>query len=89
MHFELSPLVVWIALWIVNTSSKFQVNIFSNEKHYKMSVFAQQRHQTTTPTMPIAIPPKTAEPKIEFLVNEITIFRTLDMREKCNSKYQE
>ena len=28
--FELSPLIVWIALWIVNTNSEFQVNIFSN-----------------------------------------------------------
>ena len=28
----LSPLIVWIALWIVNTYSKFQVNIFSNNR---------------------------------------------------------
>ena len=32
MHFELSTLIVWIALWIVNTYSKFQVNIFSNKR---------------------------------------------------------
>ena len=32
MHFELSPLIVWIALWIVNTYSEFQVNIFSNNR---------------------------------------------------------
>ena len=32
MHFELSPLIVRIALWIVNTYSKFQVNIISNNK---------------------------------------------------------
>ena len=31
MHFELSPLIVWIVLWIV---SEFQVNIFSNKKRY-------------------------------------------------------
>ena len=30
MHFELSPLIVWIALLIVNTFSEFQVNIFGN-----------------------------------------------------------
>ena len=30
MHFEVSPLIVWIALWIVKTYSEFQVNIFSN-----------------------------------------------------------
>ena len=29
MHFELSALIVWIALWIVNTYYKFQVNIFT------------------------------------------------------------
>ena len=28
--FELSPLITWTALWIVNTHSKFQVNIVSN-----------------------------------------------------------
>ena len=39
MHFELSPFIVWIALWIVNTSSEFQVNIFSNNKFYKISKF--------------------------------------------------
>ena len=32
MHFELSPLIVWIALWIVNTYFEFQVNIFSNNR---------------------------------------------------------
>ena len=32
MHFELSPLLVWIALWTVNTYSKFQVNILSNNR---------------------------------------------------------
>ena len=30
MHFELSPLTVWIALGIVNTYSESQVNIFNN-----------------------------------------------------------
>ena len=32
MHFELSPLIVWIALWIVNKYFEFQVNIFSNDR---------------------------------------------------------
>ena len=31
MHFELSPLMAWIALRIVSTYSKFQVNIFCNK----------------------------------------------------------
>ena len=26
------PLIVWIALWIVDTYSEFQVNIFSNNR---------------------------------------------------------
>ena len=39
-QFELSHLIVWIALWIVNTCSEFQENIFSNNKrYYKMSKF--------------------------------------------------
>ena len=39
MHFELSPLIVWISLWIVNTYSEFQVNILSNKRYYKMSKY--------------------------------------------------
>ena len=31
-HFELSPLILWIALWTVNTHSEFQVKIFSNNR---------------------------------------------------------
>ena len=30
LHFKLSPLMIWIALWIVNKYSEFTVNIFSN-----------------------------------------------------------
>ena len=32
MNFEMSPLIVWIALWKVNTFCEFQVNIFSNNR---------------------------------------------------------
>ena len=32
MSIELSPLIVWIALWIVNTYSESQVNIFSSNR---------------------------------------------------------
>ena len=32
MHFEWSPFIVWIALSIVDTYPKFQVNIFSNNR---------------------------------------------------------
>ena len=37
--FELSPLTVWIALWIVNTCSKCQANIFSNNGDIKKYQF--------------------------------------------------
>ena len=38
MHFQRSRFIVCIALWTENTYSKFQVNIFSNNKdnYYKM-----------------------------------------------------
>ena len=36
MYFKLSPLVAWIALWIVNAYFKFRVNIFSNNRYYKL-----------------------------------------------------
>ena len=39
MHFELSPLIVWIPVWIVNTYSKFQVKIFSNNRDIKFQSF--------------------------------------------------
>ena len=32
MHSELSPLIVWIALWTANTYSEFQVNIFRSNR---------------------------------------------------------
>ena len=32
VHLELSPLIVWITLWIVNTHFEFQSNIFSNNR---------------------------------------------------------
>ena len=35
ISFELSPLIVWIVLWRVNTYSEFQVNIFSNNRDIK------------------------------------------------------
>ena len=39
-HFELSTLIVWIVLWIVNTySDVHKVNIFINNRYYKMSEF--------------------------------------------------
>ena len=32
MYFELSTMIVWISLLIVNTNSKFQESIFSNNR---------------------------------------------------------
>ena len=46
MHFELAPLV-WIALWIVNTYSEFQVNIFINNRDIQnITVSARRRRQS-------------------------------------------
>ena len=42
MHFKLSPLIVGIAVLIVNTYSEFQVNIFSISRDV---VFAQRRQR--------------------------------------------
>ena len=48
MHFELSPLIAWIAFWIVNTNFEFQENIFSTSRDItKCLSFC-----TTTPMMP-------------------------------------
>ena len=55
MHFELSPLIVWITLWIVKKYSESQVNILSNNRHYKMSQFSHNKD--TDETKAIAIPP--------------------------------
>ena len=46
MHFELSSLIVWIALWIVNTYSEFLVHILSNNGDIKKC----HRFCTTTTT---------------------------------------
>ena len=44
MHFELSPLIVWIALWIVDTFPEFQVNIFSNNRDItNVTVFCKSK----------------------------------------------
>ena len=32
MHFEMLPLIVWTALWVVNTYSEYKVNIFSKNR---------------------------------------------------------
>ena len=53
MHIELSPLIVWIAHCIVNSYSEFQVDIFSNDKYYKISKFLQDDNNDTKA---IAIP---------------------------------
>ena len=57
MHLELFPLIVWIALWIINTYSKFEVNIFSNKKrYYKMSKILHAATDNNASTKAIAIP---------------------------------
>ena len=52
-YFEVSPLIKWIALWTVNTYSKFQINIFRNITYHKMSKFL---HHDDNNVKVIAIP---------------------------------
>ena len=52
MHFELSPLIIWIALWIVNTYSEFQVNIFNNNR----DITKWRSFCTTTVTKTVTMP---------------------------------
>ena len=56
MHFELSPLIVWIALWKVNTYSKFQVNIFSNNKDITKQFLHHDNNEDKDDPKAIAIP---------------------------------
>ena len=70
MHFELSPLIVWIVLWIVNTYSEFQVNIFSNKRDITKCQFLHNDADADD-AKAIAIPrfsPETAELKKEILI---------------------
>ena len=47
-HFELSPLIVWIALWM-NTYSECHVNIFSNNIDVTKCQSFSTTPTTTTP----------------------------------------
>ena len=44
MHFELSSLTVWIALWIVSITPEFQVNILSNNRYITKCQFLHDKH---------------------------------------------
>ena len=56
MHVELSTLMVWIALWIVNTYSEFQGNIFSSKQDItNVKIFAAADNDNDD-TKAIAIP---------------------------------
>ena len=74
MHFKLSSLIVWITLWIVNTHSKFQVNIFSNNRDYKMSQFLHDDDDENDDAKAIAIPRVFSEnSRAKNLENKTTI----------------
>ena len=63
----MSSLIEWIALWIVDTQSKFQVNIFSyNRDITKCQSVCTTPKKTTTPTLQqyIGFSPKTTELKM-------------------------
>ena len=66
MHFELSSLIVWIALLIVNTYSELQVN---HIRYYRISQFLHRddEDEDDDDANAIVIPrffPKTAELKM-------------------------
>ena len=50
MPFESSSLIVWTALWIVNTYSEFQENIFSNNRDITKCQFLPRQCQGYTNT---------------------------------------
>ena len=52
MHFDLSPLIVRIALLIVNTFSEFQLNIFCNNRYYNMLTFLHDKDDAKALAIP-------------------------------------
>ena len=52
MHSELSPLMAWIALRIVSTYSKFQVNIFCNKGDITKYQFLHNNANTKATAIP-------------------------------------
>ena len=52
MHFELSPLIVWIAPLVVKTYSEFQENILGNKRNIPKCQFFHNDNDAKT----IAIP---------------------------------
>ena len=53
MHFQLSPFILWNALWIVNTYSGFQVSFFSDNRDYKMAKFLHEDNNNDAKTVTI------------------------------------
>ena len=69
MLFELSPLIVWIALWIVNTYSEVQVNIFRSKRDIvKCQSFHASDDDEKGLEQYLRFSPKTAELKINFII---------------------
>ena len=80
-HFELSSLIAWIALWIVNTYSEFQVNIFSNNRDItKCHSFCTQGYSNSSGFLPevVGLIPGHDEPKSLKLVAVAFPFGTQD-----------
>ena len=63
MHFEISLLIVWIAVWIVNTNFEFQVNIFGSNRDITKCQSFYTTTTTTTPRLYLGISPKTKNGK--------------------------
>ena len=89
-HFELSPSIVYIALWIVNTYFMFPVYIFSNNRDITK---CQSFCTTTTTVMTMMTPrlqqylwfsPKTAKQKKEFVLDRNTCSQKMNFPSNCN-----
>ena len=48
IFFEWSPLLVWTAVWTVNTYSEFQVNIFRNDRNITKCQFSHHNDDNDT-----------------------------------------
>ena len=95
-QFELSALMAWIALWIVNTYSKFQVNIFYNKRNITNCQSFSMTPMLPTIQKAIAIPrffsAKTEKQPSQKLILVTSIFTSpingFILPENLNSFYQ-
>ena len=84
MHSELSPFIVWIALWIMNTYFEFQVNICYNNRDITKCQSFSTMTTTTTPKLLqyLEFSPKTF--KVKMFIRLGSYFQNPDMTKDAN-----